>query len=48
MKRVIRRVWVYKILEMHSCVPLSMIDLMDDIVKIVCGLVNLQESVNKV
>lgn len=47
-ERVIRRVRVFKILEMHSCVPLSMIDLMDDIVKIVCGLVNLQQSVIKV
>lgn len=47
-ERVIRRVRVYKFLDMHSCIPLSMLDLVDDIVKIVCGLVNLQDRIVKV
>ncbi|KAK3890145.1 hypothetical protein Pcinc_005878 [Petrolisthes cinctipes] len=47
-ERVIRRIRVYKILDMHSCVPLSMMDILDDIVRIVCGLVNLQERICKI
>ncbi|KAK3891709.1 hypothetical protein Pcinc_004418 [Petrolisthes cinctipes] len=48
LERVIRRIRVYKILDMHSCVPLSMMDVLDDIVRIVCGLVNLQERICKI
>lgn len=47
-ERVIRRIRVYKILDMHSCLPLSMIDLIDDIVYIVSGLVNLQQPICKI
>lgn len=47
-ERVIRRVRVYRLLDMHSCVPLSMLDLMDDIVCIACGLVNHQERIVKI
>ena len=44
-ERVIRRIRVYKILDMHSCIPPSMMDLLDNIVSTVCGLVNLQECI---
>lgn len=47
-ERVIRRIRVYKFLDMHSCIPLSMLNLMDDIVRIACGLVNLQDRIVKV
>lgn len=47
-ERVIRRIRVYRILAMHSCLPLSMMDLVDNIVYIVCGLVNLQERICKI
>ena len=47
-ERVIRRIRVYKILDMHSCLPLSMMDILDDVVCIVCGLVNLQDRICKI
>ena len=47
-ERVIRRVRVFKFLEMHSGIRLSMVDLLDDIVQMVCGLVNLQPRIVKV
>lgn len=47
-ERMIRRIRVYKFLDMHSCIPLSMLYLMDDIVRIACGLVNLQDRIVKV
>lgn len=47
-ERVIRRIRVYKILDMHSCIPLSIMDLVDDIVYIACGLVNLHERICKI
>ena len=47
-ERVIRRVRLYKFLNMHACVPLSMVDLLDDVVKIACGLITLQDRVVKV
>ena len=47
-ERVIRRVRVFRFVQMHSRVPLGMVDLLDDVVVIVCGLVNLQERIVKV
>ena len=44
-ERVIARVRVFKMLAMHSRIPLSMIDLVDSIVRVVCGLVNLQQRI---
>ena len=46
-ERVIARVRVYKMLAMHSRIPLSMADLLDSIVKIACGLANLHERIVK-
>lgn len=47
-ERVIGRVRLFKFLSIHACVPLSMMDLLDDDVKVACGLVNLQERIVKV
>lgn len=47
-ERVIRRVRLFKFLSMHACVPLSMVDLLDDVVKIACGLINTHERIVKV
>ena len=47
-ERVIRRVSLYKFLNMHECVPLNMVDLLDDVVEIACGLINLQDRIVKV
>lgn len=46
-ERVIRRLREYKILKPHSCVHHKIVPLMDHIVYIVCGLVNLQEPLIK-
>lgn len=47
-ERAIRRIRVHKFLDMHSFIPLSMMDLLDSIVIIACGLVNLQEPICKI
>ena len=47
-ERVIRRVRVYRFVQMHARVPLSIVDRLDAVVVIVCGLVNLQERIIKV
>ena len=51
-EKVIRRILVYKILDMHSCLPLSVMDLLDNIVYsrfltyariwLLCGLTDLE------
>lgn len=47
-ERVIRRVRLFKFLGMHACIPLSMVDLLDDAVKIACGVINTHERIVKV
>ncbi|XP_043189316.1 uncharacterized protein LOC122363762 isoform X1 [Amphibalanus amphitrite] len=46
-ERVIARVRVFKMLSMHACTPLTMMDMLDDMVRIACGLVNLQDRITK-
>ncbi|KAJ8674902.1 hypothetical protein QAD02_019542 [Eretmocerus hayati] len=41
-ERLIRRLREFKILEPHSCLDLNIAPLIDDIVHLVCGLINLQ------
>ena len=44
-ERVIRRVRLFKFLSMHGCVSLSMVDLMENVVIIACGLINTHERI---
>ena len=39
-ERVIRWVRLYKFFTMHACVSLNMVDLLDDVVRIACGLID--------
>lgn len=46
-ERVIRRIREYHILKLHSCIDRSYISKLDNIVNIVCGLINLQKCLIK-
>ena len=47
-ERVIRWLRLFEFYSMHACVPLSIVDLMDDVVKIACWLIKTHERIVKV
>ncbi|XP_045497584.1 uncharacterized protein LOC123695719 [Colias croceus] len=46
-ERVIRRIREFNILKSHDCLNLSLVKVLDDIITIACGLINLQDSLIK-
>lgn len=47
MERVIRRLREFDMLKPHACVNMNLIKVLDDIITIACGLINLQDSLFK-
>ena len=46
-ERVIRRLREYSMLKPHACLHLSLVKVLDDVITIACGLINLQDSLIK-
>lgn len=46
-ERVIRRLREFRILKPHACVNHSIVKVLDDIITVACGLINLQDSLVK-
>lgn len=46
-ERVIRRLREFKMLKPHACLNLSLVKILDDVITIACGLINLQDSLIK-
>lgn len=46
-ERVIRRLREYSMLKPHACLNLNLVKVLDDVITIACGLINLQDSLIK-
>ncbi|CAG4963203.1 unnamed protein product [Colias eurytheme] len=46
-ERVIRRIREFNMLKPHACLNLSLVKVLDDVITIACGLINLQDSLIK-
>lgn len=46
-ERLIRRVCLYKLLKPHAVVNNKLVSVLDDVVAIVCGLINMQSPLIK-
>lgn len=46
-ERVIRRLREFSMLKPHACVNLNLVKVLDDVITIACGLINLQDSLIK-
>lgn len=46
-ERVIRRLREFNMLKLHACLNLSLVKVLDDVITIACGLINLQDSLIK-
>lgn len=46
-ERVIRRLREFTLLKPHACVNHSLVKVLDDVITIACGLINLQDSLIK-
>ncbi|XP_060801538.1 uncharacterized protein LOC106142105 [Amyelois transitella] len=46
-ERVIRRLREYSMLKPHACLNLGLVKVLDDVITIACGLINLQDSLIK-